>query len=521
MTPEEIDILLYRPLQDGIEYENLMPFSDCSSVLLAEGDTEQAINQMAIWAKKYQYHTKLLADSVFKKYSLINLCKELHDFLFNHLQYKIDGYKQKLRSPACSWSTRSQGIDCKSYSIFASSVLLNLGVAHYLRRVVYEKAKGFSHVYVVIPKDQKTFDLSKGYYTIDATVKFTDEVTFVSKDDVFMNIENSALGSVVTAALANSVAKVISVVTDLLIQGFLNEIFGCDDAAYEAPIVQYKLKLQLLEPLTKMLNNLDDAISIDNTVRVEHIFNAIFKEIDLGIAHLRNETAFSQRDECIAETLSAALKYAEEVKKVLDIFYTNFKTNYSHLNIREYYGSANVNQRTLYFVVENDTNPIKAEYRLIVIERDKNQYGLEPVFGFEVNPLEWLATNISHLKLTYNDGREKDYKKEITPLIDKAVALREKFYIGGEGLYYAEQPIQEEMNAIWLKYDDNYSKFLEEKAQKNIAANEIALAEYSKRFNQAVEENLLAEKRKKNKMQLGIGLAIAALLIAINTEKEE
>lgn len=500
-----------------------MPFSDCSSTLLANGDTKVAIDNMALWSKKYKHHTELLTSTVFKNYSLINLCKELHSFLYNHFQYKIDGYDQKLKSPACSWSTRSQGIDCKSYSIFASTVLLNNGVAHYLRRVVQNEGEGFSHVYVVVPKNQKTFDLKDGYYTIDGTLKITDEVSFYKKDDVFLSKNEALAGAKIMDALDNAGAKAITVVADLLIKGFLNEVLGCDDAAYELPVVKLKLQRNLQAPLKRKLTNLAHAISINNGVRIEHLFNDLFKEIDLGIAHLRNETAYSQRDECIAKTLSVALKYAEEIKKVVDIYYNNFKKNYSEFQISDYHGSANVNERTLYFVVENDTNPIKAEYRFIKIKKARNEYGIEPVFGFEENHVKWLKDNISHLKTSYKDGRENTYKKEVEPLIAEVIELRTKYYIGGEMLYYLEQPLQSKMNDLWLKYDDQYKQFLRQKAQANIVANEQDLKAYTDRFNQTVQEDRLAKKRKKNKKQLAITLAVAALVIAIypNKEKEE
>ncbi|WP_407268076.1 hypothetical protein [Tenacibaculum maritimum] len=521
MNSEAINILLHRPIKKGVKFNHLIPFSDCNSTLLANGDTKVAIDNMAIWSKKYQHHTELLTSTIFKTNSLLKLCTELHGFLYHHFQYKIDGIDQKLRSPACSWATRAQGIDCKSYSIFASTVLLNKGISHYLRRVIQNQGEGYSHVYVVVPKNQKTNNLKDGYFTIDGTLQITQEVNFFQKDDVFVTNESTLAAGAIGASLANAGAKAITVVTDLLIQGFLNEVMGCDDAEYELPIVKLKLQRDLQEPLKKKLSNLAHAISIDNGVRIEHLFNDLFKELDLGIAHLRNETAYSQRDTCIAKILSVALKYAEELKKVVDIFYNNFKQNYSEYKISDYHTSASVNERTLYFVVKNATNPIKAEYRFIKIKKDKNEYGIEPIFGFEENHKTWLLDNISHLKTTYKDRRELAYKKEITPLIDKVIALRSKFYIGGEMLYYLEQPLQSEMNEIWLKYDDKYVQFLAQKAQRNIIANEQALAVYTNRFNKTVEGDRLAKKRKKNKLQLGIGLAIATFLIAINFEKEE
>lgn len=519
MNPATINSLLYRTLKKGVEYENLMPLSTCDSNLLATGDTKKAIDNMVFWSKEYQSHTEKLTSKIFKNYTLSVLCKEIHSFLYHHFQYKIDGYHQQLRSPGCAWATREEGIDCKSYSIIASTILLNRGISHYFRRVAQNEGEGYSHVYVVVPKNQKSKQLKDGYYTIDGTLETTKEVVFYKKDDVFVSTEAAiGLGSSIVKTINNSASKVISVVTDLLIKGFLNEVLGCDDADYEAPIVKLRLTRDLLTPLNKRLKNLAYAISINNEARIEHIFNSIFKEIDLGVAHLRNETAYSQRDTCIAKTLATALVYVEKVKESIDIFYNNFKKNYTNFEIEQYYTKANVGDRLLYFVVENASNPIIAEHRFIKIKKKSDGYGVVPYFGFQENHLTWLHKNCSHLKITYKDGREKAYKKEILPLIEKTIALRKKYRIGGEMLYYYEQPIQLDMTDLWLKYDDKYKEFRKQKALKNYNDNEKELTAHLERFNQEVVENQNAQKRKKDKIQLGVGISVVALLFAINID---
>ncbi|ATA67281.1 hypothetical protein CGC48_00790 [Capnocytophaga cynodegmi] len=185
---ESINKFLYRPLLSGIRYNAYMPFSDCSSVKLGEGDTSFSIAKMKEWALKYRHHTERLTKRFFSSLKLNDLCKEIHSFLFNHIQYKLDGTNQMLRSPACAWSTRNEGIDCKSYSIFASTILQNAGISHFMRRIkqqgVYPDA--FTHVYIVVPKNQKTNDLSEGYYTVDGTIRQFGELPFLAKDDVFI-----------------------------------------------------------------------------------------------------------------------------------------------------------------------------------------------------------------------------------------------------------------------------------------------------------------------------------------------
>ncbi|UOB18594.1 hypothetical protein [Abyssalbus ytuae] len=182
-----INRTLHRPLQSGSKFNADFKKSSCEKVKLASGNTKVAIEEMARWAKKYQHHTKKHA-ARYKKMPLNKLSGAIHQFLYNNIQYKLDEYDQNLKSPSCSWQTRSEGTDCKSYSIFASTILLNLGVKHYLRRVrqpnIYEDA--YTHVYVVIPEDQKNGNLNKGYYIVDATLKVNKEVPFIEKKDLYM-----------------------------------------------------------------------------------------------------------------------------------------------------------------------------------------------------------------------------------------------------------------------------------------------------------------------------------------------
>ncbi|CEN53913.1 hypothetical protein [Capnocytophaga canis] len=191
MTRAEINKTLYRPIRAGKQYESVMPFSDCSSTKLGYGDTQFAINNMAKTAKKYKHHTTELSKKFFANQPLQRLCNNIHNFLFWHFQYAIDGDDQLLRSPACSWVSRKQGIDCKSYSIFASTILLNLGVSHYMRRIKqHSNPHGFTHVYVIVPKDQKNHNLSQGYYVIDGTINSSVEPHFLEKDDVFVKADS-------------------------------------------------------------------------------------------------------------------------------------------------------------------------------------------------------------------------------------------------------------------------------------------------------------------------------------------
>ncbi len=512
MNPEAINSILYRPIQKGSKYDKLLPFSDCSSVKIADGDTKVAIESMALWVHKYKHHTNRLATKEFANLPLLELCKELHRFLYHHLQYKIDTYDQLLRSPACAWATRSQGLDCKSYSIFASSVLLNCGVSHYLRRVIQEQGEGYSHVYVIVPKNQRTFDLKDGYYTIDGTLKTFKEQDIYQSDDVFMT-NTKGLSGAVLGAVGGELVKGVGQLVNYAVSEFIQEMNSCSGSYYDSSVVELKIRRDLRDKLQVKITQLGEAITFRNRARIQHLFNDIFKEVDLGIAHLRNETAYSSFEHCDGETLTHALAFAEKLKTFIDNFFEEFKKRNTHFKVEEFTKSANVGSRTMYFVVENGTNPIVADYRFIVLRKEVSSYGLDPIFPFEANPEKWLLNNITHLQKTYNDGRENGYEKEITPLLNKIKALRAKAHLGGEMLYYFEQPLQREIYKVWLRFDNKYIDFLKQEAQNERTANELALLDYQKRFAKNVAEDKSVKKRKRMKTQLGFGALASALLV--------
>ncbi len=151
------------------------------------GDTFLTLRKMEHWAKKYAHHVERLAKAKFKGQSLGNTAKAIHHFLYNHIQYQMDGELQVLKSPGCAWATRDKGTDCKTYSIFASAILQNLGIQHYFKKLKQPNPNWpyrgidpnlWSHVYVIIPKDQKklTVNSPSDYYVIDATVNNNKEV---------------------------------------------------------------------------------------------------------------------------------------------------------------------------------------------------------------------------------------------------------------------------------------------------------------------------------------------------------
>lgn len=184
----DVNVLAKREVKDGSRYNKYFSPSGCKPVFLGNGDTFVTIAQMKKWAIKHKGQTKKLALSEFSGFSLQQTAEKIYSFLYDHFQYELDGNRQNLKTPDCAWATRHEGTDCKTYSVFASTILQNLGIGHYLRKVKQPRLipDKWTHVYVVVPKDQRSLKTEFGYYIIDATVKPNQEVEFTQKHDVLM-----------------------------------------------------------------------------------------------------------------------------------------------------------------------------------------------------------------------------------------------------------------------------------------------------------------------------------------------
>jgi hypothetical protein len=190
----DFNSMLWRPLNSGMQFNSLFPASTCTKTDIGSGNTDFSIKEMNALVLKFAYQTELVAE-ILEKDTLQNTCNAIKDFAYNHFQYKADDEDQMLRSPACSWHDRAIGIDCKSYSILASCLLTNLGIKHYIRRIKQQgyAPEQFTHVYVVVPNNQKTADLQQGSICIDGTLKQSNEPSFLIKSDLYMDLQHFAL----------------------------------------------------------------------------------------------------------------------------------------------------------------------------------------------------------------------------------------------------------------------------------------------------------------------------------------
>lgn len=92
-------------------------------------------------------------------------CKAIFDYLKNQIRYVADGETQIIRLPSALLNTRTG--DCKSYALFTSAVLTNLGIPHHFVMTSYNADPTPSHIYVatddgcIIDAVWGTFDAEK------------------------------------------------------------------------------------------------------------------------------------------------------------------------------------------------------------------------------------------------------------------------------------------------------------------------------------------------------------------------
>lgn len=226
-----------RKLRDGREYDALLTGSDRQTALIRK---EAGVPETLALVQKVVLDTLPQTAALAKKLEGANkdeTSRNVWNFLYRHIQYHLDdpGVEQ-VRTPARSWADRVKGIDCEDFSVFASSILLNLGIPHKLRISAY--ARSWQHIYVIVPKvagDVRKARLKRAdYYTIDPVTDAYDyEVPPTKTQDTPMELNLlsglSGLGDVDPTGQIN--LTYLSDLGDLMGVDDLGKVYVHDDRA--------------------------------------------------------------------------------------------------------------------------------------------------------------------------------------------------------------------------------------------------------------------------------------------------
>lgn len=216
-----------RASRGGSEFEGILPTPTWQEeIVKRNADVSQTVSEMQNVIRKSAWQTSKLAKLLLGK-DLYTTGKKIWEFLFYHILYKEDDKgKEQLRTPALSWYLRTKrGIDCDDFSIFASTILYNLGIPHYLRIARYAGKDYFQHVYVVIPQT------GKKYITIDAVLDEydTEKQTVETKDYLVMNTNNlSGIDVAVLSGIEDDTLKEISGILEGLDFDKIQELEGLE-----------------------------------------------------------------------------------------------------------------------------------------------------------------------------------------------------------------------------------------------------------------------------------------------------
>jgi len=187
-----------RARRGGEEFEEIIPAPAWrEEVVKRNANVDQTVAEMQKVIRDSAWQTKRLSARLLGK-DIYTTCGNIWEFLFSHILYKEDDKgKEQLRTPALSWYLRKKrGIDCDDFSIFCSTILLNLGIPHYLRIARYAGKDYFQHVYVVVPlKD-------KNYITIDAVLDQYDAEKPTAEIKDFLVMSNNNLNGIDVSVLS-------------------------------------------------------------------------------------------------------------------------------------------------------------------------------------------------------------------------------------------------------------------------------------------------------------------------------
>lgn len=174
-------------VKPGFEYDHYFPKAKLITITKKKGATvADTILLIPVVVNETLFHTKRFAQEEMQDDTLEKTCKNIWQFVFDHIAYKKDEEgKEQVRSPARAWHDRGniQGVDCDCYTVFISSILSNLNIKHKLRITKYSEDH-FQHIYPIVP-------IGDGrHITIDCVVKSFDyEEPYTEKKDTNMDLE--------------------------------------------------------------------------------------------------------------------------------------------------------------------------------------------------------------------------------------------------------------------------------------------------------------------------------------------
>lgn len=278
-----------RDIKSGIEYNHLFPAASGQYAIVKKtADVNDTIHLMREIVANTLNDTKALYNQVLKTNDSYQYCENIWNFLYNHIQYKLDkAGTEELRRPRRSWADRTSGIDCDCFSIFVGSLLVHKKIPFSFRVTAY--GGDFQHVYVIAHLPSRDVVIDCVIDEFDYEKPFTKKLDYKMKHDG-LGIPVALLGNPSTYGCACS--KV----------GITNSLQGLgttDDIATEA--------LQVLKQ--HLIDTRNHIIDSPESVLLEGGARAWISMIDHAIANWENPIL---RDEALNLLAKEELRWSNQ-----------------------------------------------------------------------------------------------------------------------------------------------------------------------------------------------------------------
>lgn len=184
-----------RSILGGNNYDYLFPASKNNTKFFGDLPvTENIVESMGKMIKERLYETEKIAKKL-QKSNTKDTLENIWNFVYNHIQYHHVKGVQYLKYPSYLWANRAKGGNCADYTIFITSILINLGYKPIIRIAGY--GEGYQHVYPVVIENGNI-------YIIDCVVdefnyEYINPLNGITKKDFTMKslgIPTYALGEI-------------------------------------------------------------------------------------------------------------------------------------------------------------------------------------------------------------------------------------------------------------------------------------------------------------------------------------
>ena len=176
-------------------YDNLIIKSPGIDGLSKNGGLPETLEAIKKAIHNYNFQVKALAQHL-KADNLLQSCFNIWHFCINNIAYKLDKPGvEEIRTPSRTWKDRFIGVDCDDFTIFTSSLLLQMGYIPSAAVVAFGGKPNFQHIYTVVNPSNHNGIVSGGVVVDPViTYKFNVHPENITKSLIMQVQELNGLG---------------------------------------------------------------------------------------------------------------------------------------------------------------------------------------------------------------------------------------------------------------------------------------------------------------------------------------